>query len=370
MSQQPARRADGAPEWTTVKIRLMVLAGLCLVVLSMIARWSVLPEAGSAGLQRAADPGAPSLQRARAVLGPPPSGGQWHSGIWAGGGTARTSRVEAFGRWRGTVADAATMYPADTSWQSMHDSHWHLTTYAGFDGTLVYGLPMLPDRDKGDFGTIMAGDHDWVYRGIAQDLVDEGRERSIVRIGWEANGDWFPWHATAATAAQYVAAYRHIVDVLHSVAPELVIDFDIACGTRLPGQQDRLDALMRLYPGDDVVDIVGCDSYDWYHTKARNELTWPAAIRPVDRPGIADVAQFARQHGKGLSIPEWGLASTADGGLGDNPFYVEKMRSFFTANADVLVLESYFSEPDTSLANSIWDPDQNPQSSAVYASLW
>jgi hypothetical protein len=36
----------------------------------------------------------------------------------------------------------------------------------------------------------------------------------------------------------------------------------------------------------------------------------------------------------------------------------------------VLVLESYFSEPETSLANSIWDPDQNPRSSAVYARLW
>ena len=75
-------------------------------------------------------------------------------------------------------------------------------------------------------------------------------------------------------------------------------------------------------------------------------------------------------HGKGLSIPEWGLASPADGGLGDNPFYIEKMRSFFEANADVLVLESYFSEPETSMANSIWDPDQNPRSSAVYARLW
>ena len=55
---------------------------------------------------------------------------------------------------------------------------------------------------------------------------------------------------------------------------------------------------------------------------------------------------------------------------GDNPFYIEKMRSFFEANADVLVLESYFSEPETSLANSIWDPDQNSQASAVYARLW
>ncbi len=348
----------------------MVLAALGLVVLSMVGRWSVLPEAGSLGLARVPDPATSSLDRVRATLGPPRSGGQWHSGIWAGGDTARTSRVESFGRWRGTATDAATMYPESRTWQSIHDSHWHLTTYAGFEGTLVYGLPMLPERGEGDFSTIRNGDHDWVYRKVARDLVNEGRGRSIVRIGWEANGDWFPWQATAATATDYVGAYRHIVGVLRSIAPELIIDFDIACGTELRGQKDPLSALTKLYPGDDVVDLVGCDTYDWYHTKAQDDVSWLAAIRPRDRVGIADVADFARAHGKGMSVPEWGLASRAEGGLGDNPFYLEKMRSFFEANADVLVLESYFSEPQTSLANSIWNPDQNPRSAAVYRRLW
>jgi hypothetical protein len=370
MTRRTWTETPASPEWTTARIRLTVVVGLCLIALSMAARWWALPEAGSTGLVPVPRPDAPSLQRARALLGPSPSGEPWHSGIWAGGGTAQTKRVQAFGRWRGTATDAATMYPESTTWQTIHDSHWHVTTYAGFDGTLVYGLPMLPNTGVGDFGTITKGEHDWVYRKVAHNLLSEGRDRSIVRIGWEANGDWFPWRASAKTASQYVRAYRHIVAVLQSVAPDLVIDFDIACGTHLLGQHDRLDALTELYPGDDVVDIVGCDTYDWYHTKAENPTTWRAAIRPADRVGIADVADFARQHGKGLSIPEWGLASPADGGLGDNPYYIEKMHSFFEANADVLVLESYFSEPETSLANSIWDPDQNPRSSAVYARLW
>ena len=141
-----------------------------------------------------------------------------------------------------------------------------VSTYAKFDGTLVYGLPMLPEKGSGDFGSIVNGEHDWVYHKIAGDLVTEGRGRSIVRIGWEANGDWFRWNATARTAREYVAAFRHIVDVLHSVAPDLVIDFDISCGVPLRGQKNRLAALTELYPGDDAVDIVGCDTYDWYYT--------------------------------------------------------------------------------------------------------
>lgn len=371
MSRWSSTRTTATSDWDGPGIPLLLLAGLCLVVLSLAARWSVVPGAGSTGpVLVPPDPATPSLHQVRAALGPPPSGGQWHSGVWAGGDIARTERVEAFGTWRGTAADAATMYPSVATWQTIHDSHWHVTTYAGFEGTLVYGLPMLPDSGGGDFGSIVEGEHDWVYRQVARDLVTESRGRSIVRIGWEANGAWFPWNATGATAPQYVAAFRHIVTVLHSVAPDLVIDFDISCGTPLRDQQDRLAALTDLYPGDDVVDIVGCDTYDWYNTKAQNEVSWRGVTRPDNEVGIADVADFARAHGKGLAIPEWGLASPAEDGLGDNPFYIEKMRSFFEANADVLVLESYFSEPETSLANSIWDPVQNPQSAEVYARLW
>jgi hypothetical protein len=64
------------------------------------------------------------------------------------------------------------------------------------------------------------------------------------------------------------------------------------------------------------------------------------------------------------------LASPTEGGSGDNPLYLERMRSFFEANADILVLEGYFSEPATSIANSLWDPDQNPRSAETYARLW
>jgi hypothetical protein len=191
-----------------------------------------------------------------------------------------------------------------------------------------------------------------------------------VRIGWEANGDWFPWSAQAADAAAYVAAYRHIVRVLTDIGPDLVIDFDLACGTPLRGQTDRLDALNILYPGDDVVDLVGCDFFDWYGTTSTDEASWMRSIKPGNAVGIQDVADFARARGKGLSYPEWGLASHQESGAGDNPYFIEKMRSFFEANADILVLEGYFSEPETSLANSIWDPAQMPRSADVYKRLW
>lgn len=312
----------------------------------------------------------PSEERARQLLGEPPSKQPWFSGAWAAGTTASTSRLDGFGVWRGTPVDAATVYPDTSTWQSIHDSTWLINTYAGFQGVLAYGLPLLPDEKGGDFASVARGEHDWVYEKVASDLVANGRGNSIMRIGWEANGDWFAWNAKASNAAEYVAAYRHVVGVLHGVAPDLVIDFDLGCGAKLRGQQDRMDALNLLYPGDDAVDLVGCDFYDWHNTRSTDEASWQRTIRPTDSVGIADVADFARAHGKGLSYPEWGLASTEAKGVGDNPFFIGKVHSFFEANADVLVLESYFSEPKTSLANSIYDPVQMPKSAKLYRRLW
>jgi hypothetical protein len=56
--------------------------------------------------------------------------------------------------------------------------------------------------------------------------------------------------------------------------------------------------------------------------------------------------------------------------MGDNSFFIEKASSFFEDNADILVLEGYFGEPETSLANSIWDLVQMLRSAPVYARLW
>jgi hypothetical protein len=308
--------------------------------------------------------------RARKLLRTPPSGGQWFSGAWAGGDHASTKRVVAFGSWRDTPTDAATLYTEIGTWQAVYDSNWHITTFKGFDGILSFGVPILPEEARGDFSAVVQGKHDRIYKDLARDLIKNDRGRSIVRIGWEANGDWFPWSAEAADAVAYVAAYRHIVGVLRDIAPKLVIDFDLACGTPLQGQNGRLDALSLLYPGDDVVDVVGCDFFDWYGTTSTDEASWMRSIKPENAVGIQDVADFARAHGKGLSYPEWGLASQQEQGAGDNPYFIEKMRSFFEANADVLVLEAYFSEPETSLGNSIWDPAQMPQSAEVYKRLW
>ncbi len=311
---------------------------------------------------------------AQRILGPTRSGLAWHSGAWVGGGTPSTARINAFGDWRGSSADAVTYYPERGSWAQLRNSDWHVGVWDGFAGRLIYGIPLLPSDGSTTLAQVATGEHDADFRAVAQTLNRHGRGNSVVRIGWEANGaGWWPWSVTSSNAATYRAAFARAAGALKSVAPGLVIDFDINCGTGLDGASDRLAALTQLYPGDSVVDVVGCDSYDWWQTKGPDAATFASAIAPRSSPGLADVATFARNHGKGMSVPEWGLAKGHVGmqeGQGDDAHFIQAMYGFFKANSDVLVYESYFNEPDPYIANGIWSTVQMPQASSAYQRLF
>ena len=265
------------------------------------------------------------------------------------------SGPDAFGKWRGTATDAGVTFPASNTWQQIHDSMWHIDTYEGFGGVLAYGLPMLPSEDSGSAplpGESTTGSTArWLETCRIAVAVDPSSGEVGRPTGTGSPGTRGP-HRPVTTSPPTATSWG----APRTEAPELVIDFDVACGTPLRGQSDRMDTLTKLYPGDDVVDLIGCDTYDWYHTTSKDPAGWQLTQHPKDAVGIADVADFARAHGKGLTVPEWGLASEDEGGAADNPYFIERMREFFEANADILVMENYFNEPATSLANSIGIP--------------
>lgn len=316
---------------------------------------------------RVAAPRAAAGTLAQQFFGQTRSGLAWHSGFWTGGYKS-TDRMEQAGAWRGRQMDVATTYANHSSWAAIADSAFSASTFAGFDGVLAYGLPLLPDDRRGQWSDVTSGAHDDVFRAIARQLVAAGHGDAAIRVGWEANGDWYPWSVTKDTAPQYRDAFRRVVTVMRAEAPNLTFWEDLAAATALGGQSNRMDSLTLLYAGDDVVDGISVDHYDFYSVKAKTETEWKNALRPKQFFGIQDAADFARSKGKGFAVPEWGLHGTQ--GYGDNPFFIQKMYAFFKANQDVLVFEDYFNEPDDYIQNAIWDVDQNPQSAAMYRKLF
>jgi hypothetical protein len=301
-------------------------------------------------------------------LGPSRSGLPWLSGVWSGG-RFTPSAIAAYGKWRGRPIDIVTAYSRRESYRAIASEAWSINVWKGMPGRLSYGLAILPNSGEGSLASIARGDQDWVWRAVANNLRSARRGNSVVRIGWEANLQDWRWGATAANASTFRAAFRRVARTMKRTAPGLVIDFGIGCGPGLPGSKNRTAPLTMLYPGDDVVDVIHCDVYDWWATRVRGSDPTPLT-RPRYGTGLADVASFARRHHKLMGVGEWGLAVPSNsGGGGDNPAFVTAMHRFLVANSDVVGYECYFDEPAPYLRSSL-NTGQNPRAAAAYRRLW
>jgi len=355
----------GRGRWRSPALLIPLAIGV-LLVLGLAAAFVVIKVRGGDVTPEAAPSDTPVPTGSAAAL---PPGRTWLSGAWTGG-TLGADRIKAFGTWRGQPADLVTTYPAYNTWDELKNSDWHVGVLDGFPGRLAYGLPIVPKDGKSTLAEVAAGRHDDVWLAVAQILNKHKRGDSYVRIGLEANGTWFPWGASVQTAEDFKAAYRHVQAILKKNSPGLQFVFDLTCAHPLDGSDDRMAPLTALYPGDDVVDVIGCDHYDSYTVKSRNASEWEKTLHPKAAAGLGDVADFARQHHKRLAVPEWGVTSKARDGAGDNPFFIYSMYQFFQQNKDILAFENYFNEPDPSLGSSIWENVQNPASAAEYKKLW
>ena len=305
------------------------------------------------------------------ILGPTRSGLAWHSGAWVGS-RLNTSGINSFGAWRGRPADVVMAFPRRDSYSAMISDSWSYRTWDGFPGRLSYSLAILPKDGAGSLSTIAAGNQDYVWRAIARNLRSSGRGNSIIRMGWEQNIQDWRWYTNASSAAKYRSAFRRVVQVMRTEAPDLKFDFVVNCGSDLDGSSDRLAPLKLVYPGDDVVDLVGCDAYDWWALHVTSDANLGRLLHPTNGPGLQDIVDFARAHGKGASFPEWGLAARqgSNNAGGDNPYFISAMHRFLTQNRDVVAYECYFDHPYTALGSSLQIGGKNPNAAATYVRLW
>lgn len=309
----------------------------------------------------------PTTPSTKLPLGPSRSGLPWLSGVRPPG-TQGMASVREFEAFRGSPLDAVLTYGRQDSYQALATETWPVTGFNGFEGRLVYSLPLIPWDRSNTLENIARGDQDWVWQAVAEQLRDNNRGDTIIRVGWEFNIPEAPWFTQAHQADAWKGAFRRVVTQMRPIIPNAKFEFGFNCGNGMTGSNDRLAPLTLGYPGDDVVDLVGCDGYDWWQTGAANEAEFQQALRPRWSTGFGDVADFARAHGKLISFGEWGLTSDVEHGHGDNPFYLRRMHQWFTENADILAVECYFDDPQ-SLGNSLaWG--QLPNAAATYRELW
>ncbi|MFI8083635.1 glycoside hydrolase family 26 protein [Kitasatospora sp. NPDC086009] len=248
-------------------------------------------------------------------------------------------------------------YLAGNSWADVEGepvvlgmwSQWRL---ADPSRMLILGVPMLVPSEAavpdGEVAKLLAqgarGDFDRHFLRLARRLVALGGADTVLTLGWEMNGTTYT-HRCKPDPTAWKAYWRRIVSVMRSV----------------PGQRFRfdftpnrgLDAIpwTKCYPGDDVVDIIGMDSYD-----QPAGATFDDYVR--EPYGLQDQVEFAAKRGKPVSYPEWGLFRN-----GDNPEFVQRMVEWIRTHDT-----SYQTVTDY-CPHGFWQCAQNPRSSSRFKQL-
>lgn len=110
------------------------------------------------------------------------------------------------------------------------------------------GLPPVAERDHGGMAAVARGDYDFYVERWAEDAADHG-DPLFVRLGHEMNDAYrYPWGPHNNRPQDYVAMYRHVVDVFRKAGADNVV--------WVWSPHIAYDGFEAYYPGDDVVDWV------------------------------------------------------------------------------------------------------------------
>jgi hypothetical protein len=298
-------------------------------------------------------------------------------GAYRGGVASGPAGLPGWERWSGVRSPYALDFTASGSWTDLTGPDWLLRPWRDTGRRLIYTVPMFPGPADRSFGggvsleACASGGYDPHWTTLAGNLVKYQLEDTIVRPGWEFNGEWYGWAARGHEQA-YIGCFQHLVRAMRAVSGQR---FQFVWN---PNVGPYPLAAERVYPGNEFVDYVGIDIYNWswsvYPLAAgAAQAQRRAAAEKVWRDfadgdhGLNFWAGFARAHGKPMTFPEWGLAVEPDGhGAGDDPYFVEQMVAFFRNPAHNVAWAMYFDVEDSRISSA---DTRYPTAAARYRQL-
>ncbi|MFD9409081.1 glycosyl hydrolase [Streptomyces sp. NPDC059989] len=284
-----------------------------------------------------------------------PHGPDIAMGAYLDYGPPGVARIPYLSRWLGgkEIRVGHTYLPGDR-WGGIEGNVDFLEDWAEWrrardDRMFVLNVPMqarnegrVPDYQVARLiGAGAAGHYDRHFRKLAERLVSLGIPDTVIVLGWEMNGVTYT-HRCGPDPENWKAYWRRIVNTMRAV-PGQKFKFDFA-----PNRGKDAIGWTKCYPGDDVVDIIGMDSYDQAPGRSFDDQ--------IDQPyGLQKHVDFAKAHGKPISYPEWGLFRR-----GDNPEYVRRMLKWIAQHKPI-----YHTITDY-CPHGVWQCKENPESSRVF----
>jgi hypothetical protein len=247
--------------------------------------------------------------------------------VYKGAGCIGAERIQHFENWLGRRVDRVVDFLDGRSWAALEGSaQWIARCWSDAGYPLALSIPMLPTDGSATLSDGQTGALDQHFETVAQILVANGHADAILRIGWEFNGSWYPWAASRDPKA-FIAFWRRIVFAMRRV-PGAQFRFD--WNPTIGAPQIKPD---RVYPGGDVVDIIGLDVYNqsWAPNRHDVEARWKEKLNGAY--GLEWHRKFARAKGKPVSFPEWGTGNRSDGhGAGDDPVFIARMHNWIVSS--------------------------------------
>lgn len=215
---------------------------------------------------------------------------------------------------------------AQSTWEDFSKLSWVPGIWSKLNPArnVVWSVPLTvkgtPLADVAD------GLHDAEFEAAAR-AISDAQPGAIIRLGWEMNLVAMPWFARDQEA-DYIRAFRRVVEIFRRYSGDFRYDW-------CPGWGAQDSPADLAYPGDDVVDYVGLDVYD-FKQEGSPEERWNAFYLKAPF-GLEWHRDFAARHGKPMSYPEWGV-----GNFGDNPYFVQQMHDWLAQNQKNIAYAAYF----------------------------
>lgn len=155
-------------------------------------------------------------------------------------------------------------------------------------------LPQRSDGSKVSWGSIAHGSQDAVIAEQADAIADLNAPLFVVFHHEPDQAQGF------GTPAEFVAAWQHYASVFESRGAGNVA----WTWTMTPasfGSQTVGAGADAFYPGDDVVDWLALDAYNWFGCKAGKPTAWRSLATIID-----PFRAWSSGHGKPLMLAEWG----------------------------------------------------------------
>jgi hypothetical protein len=311
LGERPSPPTPGRPR-PSLRSRRVILSALTVLVVTALTVVVVVEV----------QPGPPRSENHQPSTRPPlaatPRPDPGVLGVYAG--YQNQAGVQAVTRMLDRPVKQAMDFFDPTSWSSMEASPARLVpAWSGYQ--MTWSIEMLPNSG-GSLRQGATGAYNGHFKSMAASLVALGEGSSVIRLGWEFNGFWYPWGASACESC-FVAYWRQVVGAMRSV-PGAKFEFEWS-----PSAGLETFPLVDAYPGDAWVDIVGLDIYDEVVGTADPTARWSHLV--TETAGLDWITAFAAAHAKPIAFPEWGLGWGSAGG-GDNAYFIRRMAAFIATH--------------------------------------